>query len=228
MGTTSAAALANIAQTTLGSLCPITGEYKNPTAQKHHECAVCGHPEAKQKCLNPPCTNHAHDGCTHTQPWTCTQYSPDRSRVAPLHPSHLAKLEERLLTHTIYSASDGSVKGAGSGHSSSSFGLVIDHLHTNVRRRGEITIREGEESSLRVELEALIHAYYLIPAHIKTVHAIDNETALDIHNALAMTGLPPQRKLMQMPYHSTIVRLHNAMQKRETFLEPHTHSPTWS
>ena len=218
-GTTTAADLAAIATKTLESRCPLTGEHITHPRPSHHDCDVCGHSQADQKCVKTTCTNYSHGRCTSSQPWTCSQCTIDRSKVEPLHPSHLQKLEERLLTHTIYSASDGSVKGAGTGHSSSSFGLVIDHLHTNVRRRGKITIREGEESSLRVELEALIHAYYLIPSHIKTIHAIDNETALEIHNALALTGLPPQRKLMHMPYHSTIVRLNTAMQHRKTFLE---------
>jgi hypothetical protein len=97
--------------------------------------------------------------------------------------------------------------------------VVIDHIHTNRRRHSKIKIRKGEESSLRVELEALIHAYTLIPKHIRTIHAVDNETAIDIHNELAASGLPPQRALMQLPYHSTILRLHTAMQQRTTFLD---------
>ena len=104
-------------------------------------------------------------------------------------------------------------------HASSTFGVVVDHTHTNIRRHGKIKIRKGEESSLRVELEALIHAYTLIPKHIHTIHAVDNETAIDIHNELASSGLPPQRALMQLPYHSTILRLHTAMQQRTAFLD---------
>ena len=136
-----------------------------------------------------------------------------------LHPTHLVKLEKRARTHTIYSASDGSVKHAGTDHASSTFGVVIDHTHTNIRRYGKIKIRKGEESSLRVELEALIHAYNLIPSHIHTTHAADNETAIAIHNELATSGLPPQRALIQLPYHSTIARLHTAMQQRTRFLD---------
>jgi hypothetical protein len=136
-----------------------------------------------------------------------------------LHPTHLAKLEDRALTHTIYSASDGSVKGAGTDSASSTFGVVIDHIHTNIRRSGKIKIRTGEESSLRVELEALIHAYTLISTHVHTVHSVDNETAIAIHNELATSGLPPQRALMRLPYHSTIARLHTAMQHRTRFLD---------
>jgi hypothetical protein len=34
-----------------------------------------------------------------------------------------------------------------------------------------------------------------------------------------MSGLPPQRALVQLPYHSTITRLHTAIQKRTRFLD---------
>ena len=34
-----------------------------------------------------------------------------------------------------------------------------------------------------------------------------------------MSGLPPQRALVQLSYHSTITRLHTAMQKRTRFLD---------
>jgi hypothetical protein len=111
------------------------------------------------------------------------------------------------------------VKGAGTDLASSTFGVVIDHMHTNIRRSGKIKIRTGEESSLRVELEALIHAYTLIPTHVHTVHAVDNETAIAIHNELATSGLPPQRALMRLLYHSTIARLYTAMQQRKRFLD---------
>ena len=69
-----------------------------------------------------------------------------------------------------------------------------------------------------MELEGLIQAYHLIPPHISPIHAVDNETAIDIHDTLAATGLPQQRSLVKLPYHSTVTRLYNAMQKRTTFL----------
>ena len=56
-----------------------------------------------------------------------------------LHSSLLAKLEDRALTHTIYSASDGFVRGAGTNQASSTVGAVIDHTYTNVRRFGKKT-----------------------------------------------------------------------------------------
>jgi hypothetical protein len=125
---------------------------------------------------------------------------------------------EELLSHAessiIYSASDGSVVGAGTSSPSSTFGVCIDPFHLNIRRGGKHAIRTGEESSLRSELEALIHAYTLIPQEIESVHAVDNQTAIDIHNRLTRAGLPKQRDLMHMHYHSTIARLYTAMLAR--------------
>jgi hypothetical protein len=63
-----------------------------------------------------------------------------------LHPSHLAKLENRALTHTIYSASDEPVKKAGTDRASSTFGVVIDYTHTNIRRYGKIKSGEGKRA----------------------------------------------------------------------------------
>jgi len=219
MGSTTAQTLADAAQATRNTHCPITGDYIPQPVQEQHHCQICKYPASDLKCCTPRCTTHCHRRCITSDTWKCTACTHDHTRVQPLHQSHLSKLEERALTHTIYSASDGSVIGANTDSASSSFGLVIDHQHTNIRRRGKIKIRTGEESSLRVELEALIHAYHLIPKHIETIHAVDNETTIDIHNSLASTGLPTQRTLMKMPYHSTIVRLHNAMQERGRFLE---------
>jgi hypothetical protein len=142
-------------------------------------------------------------------------------------------LERSALSRTIYSASDGSVLRAGKPDSSSFFGISIDPHHINITRNGKISIRKGEESSLRVELEALIHIYKILPAHIDTQHMADNLTAIEIHETLAASGLPSQRQLMKMTYHSTIVRLHNAMQVRGKFLNvQHTlshleHIPTY-
>ena len=50
------------------------------------------------------------------------------------------------------------------------------------------------------------------------MHAVDNETAIDIHENLAKSGILSQRDLMKIAYHSTIVRLHAAMQSRGAFL----------
>ena len=218
-GDTTQLNLDTIAQAVRDCHCPQTGEYQAPEAAQHTICQLCDLPAADTKCSTPNCSLAVHTRCTTHQEWTCHSCTPDKTKVMSLHPSHLAKLETRALTHQIYSASDGSVKKAGTDQASSTFGVVIDHNHTNVRRYGKINIRKGEESSLRVELEALIHAYSLIPTHIHTIHAADNETAIAIHNELATSGLPPHRALMQLPYHSTIVRLHSAMQKRTRFLD---------
>ena len=218
MGTTNQKNLADIAQTVRDSTCTQTGEYRSPPAPHTRVCHICDLPEADISCRSTSCTHAVHLGCTDKQDWKCEECQPELTTVKQLHPSHRMKLERRALTHTIYSASDGSVKYAGTERASSTFGIVIDHNHTNVRRCGKIEIRKGEESSLRVELEALIHAYNLIPQNVPTIHAADNETAIAIHNELAASGLPPQRALVLLPYHSTIVRLHKAMQRRSRFL----------
>jgi hypothetical protein len=71
-----------------------------------------------------------------------------------------------MVHHTIYSASDGSVLTAGTRNPSSTFDITIDLASINVSHKGKITIRQGEESSLRVEIEGLIQAYYLIHSNI--------------------------------------------------------------
>jgi hypothetical protein len=57
MGTTTAAALATIAKTTF---CPLTGEYITHSRPSHHDCAICGHSQADQKCVNTTCNNYSH------------------------------------------------------------------------------------------------------------------------------------------------------------------------
>jgi hypothetical protein len=47
---------------------------------------------------------------------------------------------------------------------------------------------------------------------------VDNETTVEIHETLATSGLPQQRSLVKLLYHSTVTRLNNAMQKRMKFL----------
>ena len=218
-GTTKPEDLEHIARTVMDRHDPITGEYTPPPSIHNNRCHLCSHSQAEMKCTSPLCENHVHKRCTDESSWTCESCTPDRSHVSPLSPSQLDKLERRAESNVIYSASDGSVTSAGTTSASSSFGLVIDRSHTNIRRSGKISIKIGEESSLRVELEALIHAYFIIPPHIQTIHAADNETAIDIHDTLASSGLPQQRSLVKLPYHSTIARLYNAMQTRGKFLD---------
>ena len=50
-----------------------------------------------------------------------------------------------------------------------------------IKRRGKVLITAGEESSYRVEVEGLIQLYTLLPAHIHTRHACDNEAAVKAH-----------------------------------------------
>ena len=218
-GNTTNVQLAAYADDMRGRFCPQTGEYNPPPTQQNVKCILCTHDNADLACSSKTCTHHAHSRCTDQQRrWTCSACTVDTKHVHPLHPSQLRNLERSALLRTIYSSSDGSVTNANTTRASSSFGMVIDPSHTNITRRGRISIRMGEESSLRVELEALIHAYTLIPAHISTIHAVDNETAIDIHTTLNRSGLPSQRELMKLAYHSTIVRLHAAMQSRGTSL----------
>jgi hypothetical protein len=124
----------------------------------------------------------------------------------------MEELPSHAESNVIYSASDGSIVAAGTTSPSSTFGVCLDPLHLNIRWGGKHTISTGEESSLS---EALIHAYTLIPQEIETVHAVDNQTAIDIHNRLAQAGLPKQRDLMHMHYHRTIARLYSAMLARD-------------
>ena len=81
-----------------------------------------------------------------------------------------------------------------------------------------------EASSLRAELEGLIIAYKLIPAPLEVVHAVDNTTAIHIHNLIATGGLNDYF-LLRQPYKATIIRLANAMKARGALLPvTHTHS----
>jgi hypothetical protein len=58
-----------------------------------------------------------------------------------------------------------------------------------------------------------------MPRHSHTQHVVDNLTTIEIHDTLAASGLPFQRQLMKLAYHSSIVRLDNAMQARGTFMD---------
>ena len=166
-------------------------------------------------CAGTNCTIRAHKRChqQHT-PWRCTACSPTPHRPDPLHPRVINRLKARAKHNTIYSASDGSVLHAGTPQASSTFGISIDPDSVNVKRYGKINIRQGEESSLRTELEGLIQAYHLIPTVIDVTHAVDNLGAVDIHDRLLTHGIPCNKALMHLNYHTTIKRLHNAMLTR--------------
>ena len=112
MGSTTAQTLADAAQATRNTHCPITGDYIPQPVKEQHHCQICKYPASDLKCSTPQCTTHCHRRCTTSDTWKCTACTPDHTRVQPLHQSHLLKLEERALTHTIYSASDGSVIGS--------------------------------------------------------------------------------------------------------------------
>ena len=203
------------AVTTMQSRHDVNGVYVPPQAQNTSNCEVCSYNNTDMTCAGTNCTTRAHTRChqQHT-PWRCTACSPIPHRPEPLHPRVLNRLKARAKHNTIYSASDGSVLHAGTPQASSTFGISIDPDSVNVKRYGKINIRQGEESSLRTELEGLIQAYHLIPTIIDVTHAVDNLGAVDIHNRLLTHGLPCNRALMHLNYHTTIKRLHNAMLTR--------------
>jgi hypothetical protein len=163
--------------------------------------------------------------CSGWHGWTWT-YSPRASqlgetgvkrsphRPTPMHPRVINLLKARAKHNTIYSASDGSVLHAGTPHTSSTFGICIDPDSVNVKRYGKINIRQGEESTLRTELEGLIQTYHLIPMSIDVTHTVVNLGAVDIHDRLVTHGLPCKRFLMHLNYHTTIKRLHTALLTR--------------
>jgi hypothetical protein len=110
---------------------------------------------------------------------------------------------------------------------SSTFGITIDPASINVSHKGKIDIRQGEESSLRVEIKGLIQAYYLIPPDIPVRHAVDNKGTVDIHEYMVRHGLRADKSLLIQHYHSSIRRLHAAMTTRGTPLTVvHTLGPT--
>ena len=215
-GTTTPETIAQSVQTVRNRMDAITGKYNPPHTPTTSSCDLCSHPDTDTCCSNQPCPHRVHKRCLpNPDTWTCSECSaPTAPR--PLTPDQISLLFDRSLSHTIYSASDGSVRGANTQSPSSTFGVCIDPSHLNITSGGKITIRMGEESSLRAELEALIHAYTIIPAGIDVIHAVDNMTAIDIHSMLQTSGLPPSRSLINKHYHSSIARLHTAMITRGT------------
>ena len=82
-------------------------------------------------------------------------------------------------------ASDGSVEGAQTGAAKSAWGIAIrldgQTIYTHC---GAIKIRQSEESSLRAELEGLTQLYTILPRDITPRVAVDNLSAIHIHNNL--------------------------------------------
>ena len=92
--------------------------------------------------------------------------------------------------------------------------------HTTI---GQITIRPGDECSLRVEREALIQLYLILSPNTTTRHACDNETAISIHQDIINSYTPSTRQQLNRHYRSTIQRLRNAMQNHPNPSLSHIH-----
>ena len=212
-GTTPAETITASVDTVRERMSSLTGDYSPPASYHSSTCHLCSYPDTDTKCNTPTCENRTHKRClSNTSSWSCGDCT--QPTLPSLTSDQASLLFERSLTHPIYSASDGSVRGANTNNPSSTFGVCIDPLNLNFTSGGKFSIRQGEECSLRAELEALIHAYHLIPTGIDVIHAVDNMTAIDIHNTLCTTGLSSRRSLINKHYHSTITRLHTAMAKR--------------
>ena len=192
------------------------GEYNPPTNHTDTECSICKLPDTDSTCTTASCQAAVHIRCTKHHPWKCQACGPKAYRPPPLTRKQLKQLRTRMVNHTIFSASDGSVLRAGSTNPSSTFGITIDPASIDISHRGKISIRQGEESSLRVEIEGLIQAYHLIPADIPVQHAVDNKGTVDIHDHMVRHGLRTDKSLLNQHYHSSIRRLHAAMQERGT------------
>ena len=134
------------------------------------------------KCHNETCYRHAHTRCYQNTPWKCPECTPRQRKpdiVLALSETETNMIYEDI--RTIYSASDGSVKGAMTNKASSTWGITIHTSTGRIHRRGKITIRQPEESSYRVEMEALRCAYKLIPANVEAIHAVDNLQTIKTH-----------------------------------------------
>jgi hypothetical protein len=131
----------------------------------------------------------------------------------------------------IYSSTDGSVKGVATDDTSSTWGLCIRVIRASgtailIKRRGKVLITAGDESSYRVEVEGLIQLYTLLPAHINTRHACDNEAAVKAHLTSRVHAGLGARRWAAIEYRVTLGRLHQAISSRDgrPIKVIHTHS----
>ena len=182
-------------------------------------CQICGHPGANRTCTNHPCNQTAHAACCR-QDWSCS----DCTHLAPLPSLPQATITALLASPLTYTASDGSVRNQDTHLSSSTYGLHIAHTTHPFTHQGHIPVLPFEASSLRAELEGIIAAYRLIPAEATVIHAVDNETAIFLHDIVLHRGLT-DHYLIKQPYRATLVRLSHAIASRGTPLTiMHTHS----
>ena len=189
------------------------------TTSNTHHCHICGNHGATRPCSNRTCTHTAHDACCSTD-WTCQDCLP-----SPTYPVLPPIVREALLSSPLtYTASDGSVRNQDTPHSSSTFGFHISHITHPFTHQGHIPVLHFEASSLRAELEGIITAYRLIPAEANVIHAVDNETAILLHDIILHRGLT-DHYLAKQPYRATLVRLSHAIATRGASLPiEHTHS----
>jgi hypothetical protein len=182
-------------------------------------CQICEHPGANRTCANPPCPQTAHVACSQ-QDWTCGKCT-NPIPTPELPPAIAAVLLASPLTYT---ASDGSVRNQDTPLSSSTYGFHISHNTHPFIHHGHIPVLPFEASSLRAELEGIIAAYHLILAEANIIHAVDNETAIFLHNIVLHRGLT-DHYLIKQPYRATLVRLSHAIVSRGTTIPiVHTHS----
>ena len=129
----------------------------------------------------------------------------------------------------FYSSTDASVKGVAEKNTSSTWGLCIrvpSGQTKLIKRRGKVQIAAGEESYYRVEVEGLIQLYTLLPTHIHTRHACDNEKAVKVHHTKQHNAALGARRWAAVDYRVTLDRLNTAITDRggEPIGVIHTHS----
>ena len=200
--------------------------YKKDEFDIRHTCEICttsGHRGIDMtKCHNETCYRHAHTRCYQNTPWKCPECTPRQRKpdiVLALSETETNMIYEDI--RTIYSASDGSVKGAMTNKASSTWGITIHTSTGRIHRRGKITIRQPEESSYRVEMEALRCAYKLIPANVEAIHAVDNLQTIKTHAWLCKFThtKPTYDQCKKKQYVTTILKLWDAIHERGQILD---------
>ena len=145
--------------------------------------------------------------------------------VQALTPHELSLLSNHV--GTLNTSTDGSVKGAQTVNASSTWGLCIWISDVvSITRSGKIAVTPGEESSYRVELEALIQIDLLLPPQYRARHACDNEAAVKAHTSIRYHAQKSARKWARVDYRTTLDRLYQAMMARggDGLQVVHTHS----
>jgi hypothetical protein len=189
-------------------------------------CHTCGVGGKLRHCdLSTTCSGWFHRQCLGAEPgldilpWSCKgcKNSVEHMKNHSMDPQPLdAQTELPRLYSGLYSAGDGSVRPKSYGkEASSTWGLVLlSPPGKAIMRSGHIEMIPGEESSLRAELEALIVLYQLLPPNVSARHSCDNQTAIDLHNNIEYITDMKSRKLLRIPYFSTLLRLDMAITSR--------------